>query len=118
MIAGLFKAWGFVSSPIGRVLGVGLIVIAALGYAYIKGEEHGSSASREAALEAQIETLRADVRIATRSAEAAAAQEAQAEARARTLEERLQTFENGLPPPPDGGLFTDDDVRSLRELTR
>jgi len=37
----LFKAWGFVSSPIGRALRVGLIAVVALGYAYMKGEESG-----------------------------------------------------------------------------
>ena len=114
----LFKAWGFVSSPIGRALGVGLIAIAALGYAYMKGEESGRADSQEAALRAQIETLQADLRIVTRAAERAAAQEAAAEARAATLNERLTTYENDLAGPPADSGFTADDVRGLRELTR
>ena len=114
----LFKAWGFVSSPIGRALGVGLIAVAALGYAYMKGEESGRADSQEAALRAQIETLRADLRIATRAAEQAAAQEAAAKAREATLNERLNTYENDLAVPPADSGFTADDVRGLRELTR
>ena len=114
----LFKAWGFVSSPIGRALGVGLIAIVALGYAYLKGEKSGRADSQEAALRAQIETLRADLRITMRAAEQAAAQEAAAEARATTLNERLTTYEDGLAVPPTGSGFTADDVRGLRELTR
>ena len=70
----LLKAWGFASSPIGRALGVGLIAVMALGYAYMKGEESGRADSQEAALRAQIETLRADLRITMRAAEQAAAQ--------------------------------------------
>ena len=114
----LFKAWGFARSPIGRALGVGLIAIAALGYAYMKGEESGRAVSQEAALRAQIESLRADLRITMRAAEQAAAQEAAAEARVATLNERLKTYESDLAAPPAGGGFTADDVRGLRELTR
>lgn len=114
----LFKAWGFVGSPIGRALGIGLIAIVALGSAYMKGEESGRADSQEAALRAQIETLRADLRITMRAAEQAAAQEAAAEARVATLNERLKTYEGDLAAPPAGGGFTADDVRSLRELTR
>ena len=114
----LFKAWGFVSSPVGRALAVGLIAIVALGYAYMKGEESGRADSQEAALRAQIETLRADIRITVRAAEQAAAQEAAAEARVATLNERLKTYESDLAAPPSGGGLTADDVRGLRELTR
>jgi hypothetical protein len=113
----LFKAWGFARSPIGRALGVGLIAVAALVYAYMKGEESGRAVSQEAALRAQIETLRADLRTTMRAAEQAAAQEAAAEARVATLNERLKTYENDLAAPADSG-FTADDVRGLRELTR
>ena len=114
----LFKAWGFASSPIGRALGVGLIAAAALGYAYMKGEESGRADSQEAALRAQIETLRADLRITVRAAEQAAAREAAAEARAATLNERLNTYESALAVPPADSGFTADDVRGLRDLTR
>jgi hypothetical protein len=114
----LFKAWGFASSPIGRALGVGLIAVMALGYAYMKGEESGRADSQEAALRAQIETLRADLRITMRAAEQAAAQEAAAEAREANLNERLKTYENDLAVPPADSGFTADDVRGLRELTR
>jgi len=114
----LLKAWGFARSPIGRALGVGLIAVAALGYAYMKGEESGRADSQEAALRAQIETLRADLRITVRAAEQAAAQEAAAEARVATLNKRLKTYESDLAAPPAGGGFTADDVRGLRELTR
>ena len=114
----LLKAWGFLSSPIGRALGVGLIAVVALGYAYMKGEESARADSQEAALRAQIETLRSDLRIATRAAEQAAAQEAAAEARVATLNERLKTYESALAAPPADSGFTADDVRSLRELTR
>ena len=114
----LFKAWGFVGSPIGRAVGVGLIAVAALGYAYMTGEESGRADSPEAALRAQIETLRSDLRITMRAAEQAAAKEAAAEARAATLNERLTTYEDGLAVPPTGSGFTADDVRGLRELTR
>lgn len=114
----LFKAWGFASSPIGRALGVGLIAIVALGYAYMKGEESGRADSQEAALRAQIETLRSDLRIIMRAAEQAAAQKAAAEARESTLNERLDTYENELAVPPADSGFTADDVRGLRKLTR
>ena len=114
----LFKAWGFVSSPIGRALGVGLIAVVAVGYAYMKGAESGRADSQEAALRAQIETLRADLRITIRAAEQAAAQEAAAEAREANLNERLNTYENALAVPPADSGFTADDVRGLRELTR
>ena len=114
----LFKALGFAGSPIGRALGVGLIAIVALGYAYMKGEESGRADSQEAALRAQIETLRADLRITLRVAEQAAAQEAAAKARAATLNERLKTYESAIAVPPVDSGFTADDVRGLRELTR
>ena len=114
----LFKAWGLVSSPIGRALGVGLIAVVALGYAHMKGAESGRADSQEAALRAQIETLRADLRITMRAAEQAAAQEAAAKARATTLNERLNTYESDLAVPPADSGFTADDVRGLRELTR
>ena len=114
----MLKAWGFASSPIGRALGVGLIAIVALGYAYMKGEESAGADSQEAALRAQIETLRADLRITIRAAEQAAAQEAAAKARAATLNERLNPYENALVVPPADSGFTADDVRGLRELTR
>jgi len=114
----MLKAWGFASSPIGRALGVGLIAVMALGYAYMKGEESGRADSQEAALRAQIETLRADLRITMRAAEQAAAQEAAAEARETTLHERLKTYENDLAAPGADGGLTADDVRGLRELTR
>jgi hypothetical protein len=114
----LLKAWGFASSPIGRALGVGLIAVVALGYAYMKGEASGRADSQEAALRAQIESLRADLRITMRAAERAAAQEAAAEAREATLNERLKTYENDLAAPAAGSGLTADDVRGLRELTR
>ena len=114
----LFKAWGFVSSPIRRALGVGLIAIVALGYAYMKGEESGRGDSQEAALRAQIESLRSDLRITMRAAEQAAAQEAAAEAREANLNKRLNTYENDLAAPPADSGFTADDVRGLRELPR
>ena len=114
----LLKAWGFASSPIGRALGVGLIAVVALGYAYMKGEASGRADSQEAALRAQIESLRADLRITMRAAEQAAAQEAAAEAREATLNERLNTYENDLAAPAADSGFTVDDVRGLRELTR
>ncbi|MDP3316180.1 MAG: hypothetical protein Q8M47_08945 [Devosia sp.] len=114
----LFKAWGFVSSPIARALGVGLIAMVALGYAYMKGEQSGRADSQEAALRAQIENLRADLRITMRAAEQAAAEEAAAEAREANLNERLKTYENDLAAPAADSGFTADDVRGLRELTR
>ena len=114
----LFKALGFVSSPIGRALGVGLIAIVALGYAYMKGEESGRADSEDAALRAQIETLRADMRITMRAAEQAAAQQAAAEAREANLNKRLNTYENDLAVWPADSGFTADDVRGLRDLTR
>ncbi len=114
----LFKAWGLVSSPIGRALGVGLIAVMALGYAYMKGDESGRADSQEAALRTQIETLRADLRITMRAAEQAAAQEAAAKVREANLNERLNTYESALAAPPADSGFTADDVRSLRELTR
>ena len=95
-----------------------LIAIAALGYAYMKGEESGRADSQEAALRAQIETLRADLRITMQAAEQAAAQEAAAEARAANLNERLKTYESATAVPPADSGFTADDVRGLRELTR
>lgn len=114
----MLKAWGFVSSPTRQALGVGLIAVVALGYAYMKGEESGRAESQEAALHAQIETLRSDLRITMQAAEQAAAQEAAAEAREANLNERLKTYENDLAVPPADSGFTADDVRGLRELTR
>ena len=82
------------------------------------GEESGRADSQEAALRAQIETLRADLHITMRAAEQAAAQEAAAKARETTLNERLKTYENDLAVSPADSGFTADDVRGLRELTR
>ncbi|MFA5897922.1 MAG: hypothetical protein WC829_02295 [Hyphomicrobium sp.] len=114
----LGTAAAFVRSPLGKVLGIGVLSVSLLGYGYMKGAENAAAKCDAAALRVRIETLERDLSIAKAAELQAVAQEAAAEARQTTLNERLSSYESDLGATPPACLLTDDDVERLRNLTR
>ncbi|MGF7161302.1 hypothetical protein FHS85_002937 [Rhodoligotrophos appendicifer] len=86
----------FILSPLGRVLGLVLALLAAIGGIYWAGYSSASSKCNAAALEEEIRTLREDIRIA-RNAEARAAEEsASLRDINQTREKTLDAYEQEL----------------------
>jgi hypothetical protein len=59
---------GFFLGPIGRLVGIGLIAAAALGWAYTKGASNARARCDAAALRAELAAARADLDAAKRAA--------------------------------------------------
>ncbi len=118
MLSFLAKAWGLLSSPLARALGVGLIALSVLGYAYSKGYGDASAKCEAEALRAKIATLERDLDISRKAELRAREQEAAAEAREDALNERLTSYETGLGTAPDVCLLSPADADGLRKLTK
>lgn len=120
MMGGLIAAWRFATSPLGKGLGVMLILLASHGYAYNAGKGRAEMACNAAALQSQINALTRDLNAALAGERIAERLAQEAEARQATLAERLTDYENAIEAggEPDICLLGPGDVDGLRQLTR
>ncbi|XAI96359.1 hypothetical protein [Microcystis phage Mae-JY30] len=114
----IIGALTFLRSPLGRVFGVGLIALIALGYAYHQGAQDAARKCDAEALRSRIVTLERDLEIARQAADRARQQQAAAQAREATLNGRLEEYERSLAGTPDVCLLSPGDADRLRGLAR
>lgn len=114
-----FAILKFATSPAGRALGAGLMLLAVLGYGYMTGLDKGRSENEADALRARLAAMEKDLATERAAEEAARMMRLAAEARRATLEERLGAYEADLVAgnTPDVCRLSDGGARRLRSLT-
>lgn len=108
-------ALAFLASPLGRLVGIGLIVGAAYGAGVWKGHSVATARCRAEALQSQLDAAQTDVRAAQDAA--AAAERAREEIEKAWADDkmRIAEYEQQLRKRPDPAcVLSDDDLRWLR----
>lgn len=109
---------GFFLGPVGRFLGLGMIAVAALGWAYSKGHSSAASKCEAASLRAELATVRADLektRRAADNAEALGKMLTDAERRNQELSDAISDKPDETPTPGDCRV-SPDQSRRLRTI--
>ena len=114
---GIGAGLSFLATPLGRVLGAGVIGLGLLGYGYVKGGADARARCDADALRSQIVALERDLDIARAAAANEERLRTAAAEREKTLQERLMDYVEAT-DAPDVCAFTDTDVERLRQLTR
>lgn len=109
---------GFFLGPVGRFLGMGMIAVAALGWAYSKGASNERGKCEAASLRAELATVRADLEKTRRAADNAKAlgqMLTDAERRNQELSDAISDKPDET-PTTDGCRVSDDARRRLRDI--
>lgn len=116
MIAFLGPVLSFFLSPIGRIVGIGLIVAAAYGAGVWKGHSIATGKCNAAALLSKIDAMNTDLDAATKAADEA--EKARSDLAAISADDklRIEEYETQLRKRPDAACtLGDDDIRWLRD---
>lgn len=106
------SALAFVLSPIGRVISIGLLLIAAATYLDQRGAARERAKCRAAAIQAQLDAQKVDLDAAKRAAEDSERAKVKIEADYDAEKKKVDDYEARLKSRP-ACLLDDDDVRSL-----
>jgi hypothetical protein len=110
----MWSVVGFFLGPIGRLVGIALIALAALGWAYTKGAASATARCDAAALRAELAAARADLDAAKRAA--SEAETIGAKLRAAEAKNTELSHELSKRPAADACRLDDGDVRGLRSI--
>lgn len=104
----------FIASPLGRIAGVGLLIVSLFGFGFYKGASMANARCREAALQSRIDAMQTDVAAAEQAAQAAETARKELEEAAASDKERISEYERQLAARPLGACaLNDDDLRML-----
>ena len=96
----------FFGSPVGRFAGVAMLIAAAYGYGYYKGDAHGDRQCADAALRAKIIRQKLEINLAKEQATAAQQTATELETHSKKLEGEIDELRAKLKAKP-GDVFAD-----------
>jgi hypothetical protein len=101
IITWIAGAFAFFTSPVGRLVGVGMIVMAAYGYGYYQGDKHGDKQCADAALRNKILRQKIEINIAKDQAANAKSTAAELERLNQEAEVTISALQKQLKERPE-----------------
>lgn len=108
-------AWAFLTSPVGRYVGYGLIALAVYGAGFLRGEQRADLRCQTSQLQAEADAKQRDLDAAADASDDDDRLYKQIEANAKTDKEKIRAYQSELAHRKnDTCVINADDVRRLR----
>lgn len=114
--SGLSMAWRFFNSPLGRIVGAGLIAAAIYGTGYLRGSNKAETRCQEAAVRAELAAAQRDLAIQRAAAEFARKKADELSKAKDDLDQKVSEYEADLQKQGHRCPLSADDVKRLRNI--